>query len=281
LKNWISKSHEQFFYIKGETMISEFLSRRALPLIGMFSSMLILLIEGANLARGDFIPPSDLSPGKPYQLIFVTAGTSNAANSDIAAYNAFVTLQADALSSYVPAGTTWYAVASTYDVASTLGTNAKDNAAAYKDIPIYNTQGQRVADGYADLWDASTLKPLQHPIKYDQFGAALPDDTIVWTGSKTDGTVKFLYGTKEGPLGSLDPDPDGDNYTVFGSSTSTIGKWINRGSLVDFYEEHCFYALSSQITVPEIPIPEPGTLTLLVLGGLTALAATWIRQKLS
>jgi hypothetical protein len=240
--------------------------------------MVILLMQGANLARGDlFIPPSDLSPGDLYQLIFVTAGTMNAASDEIAEYNTFVTQQAAALSPYVQAGTTWFAVASTYDVASASETDARDNAAAYKDIPIYNTQGQRTANGYADFWNASIQNPLQHPIKYDQFGNALPDDTIVWTGSKTDGTAKFLNNTLEGPLGSLDPDQDSDNYTVFGSSTSTIGKWINRGSLVDFYEEHSFYALSSPITVTIVP--EPGTLMLLGIGALCMAAFFRLRQR--
>jgi hypothetical protein len=248
-------------------VIFPFRSRRALPLIGIFWGMVILLMQGANMARGDlFIPPSDLSPGDLYQLIFVTAGTRNAASDEIAEYNTFVTQQAAALSPYVQAGTTWFAVASTYDVASASETDARDNAPAYQDIPIYNTHGQRVANGYKDLWDGF----LQNPIKYDQFGTALPDDTIVWTGSKTDGKAKYLYGTLDGPLGSLDPDNPDDHYTVFGSSTSIIGKWINRGSLVDFFEEHSFYGLSSEVTVKLTP--EPGALVMLGVGAISLAA---------
>jgi hypothetical protein len=255
-------------------VIFPFRSRRALPLLGIFGSMIILLMQGANLARGDLIiPPSDLSPGDLYQLIFVTAGTRNAASDVIAEYNTFVTQQAAALNPHVPVGTTWFAVASTYDVASASETNARDNAAAYPDIPIYNTHGQRVANGYADLWDGF----LQNPIKYDQFGTALPDDTIVWTGSKTDGKAKYLYGTLDGPLGSLDPNNPDDHYTVFGSSTSIIGKWINRGSLVDFFEEHSFYGLSSEVTVKITP--EPGALVMLGMGAVVLLCFFNCRRK--
>jgi len=94
--------------------------------------------------QAEFIPPIGLTLGSPYQLIFVTSGTTDANSSDITFYNSIVTAQA-ALNPALPTAT-WSAVASTHAV------NANRNALAYGNIPIYNTQGLLVASGYSQLW---------------------------------------------------------------------------------------------------------------------------------
>ena len=51
-------------------------------------------------------------------------------------------------------------------MASTLTTNAIDNAPTYATVPIYNTAGQLVASGSSQLW----LSVFANPIGFDEFG---------------------------------------------------------------------------------------------------------------
>jgi hypothetical protein len=214
-------------------------------LIISFASTAVLFLAGA-VTNADVIPPGGLLPGDQYQLIFITAGTRNATSADIADYNAFVTNEA-AHSSGLPAGLTWRAVA------STPYTDARDNALAYDDFPIYNTLGQRIADRKSDLWDGSITNAI-----YDQNGLG-SGDPIVWTGSEPDGTKKHIYGPLVGPLGSNSP------YITFGTATFIDdGQWLDRGALHNFHETHSFYAMSEPIVY--IIVPEPETLILLSMG---------------
>jgi hypothetical protein len=196
--------------------------------------------------KAEVILPTDLNPGDKYQIIFVTEGTIDATSPDISVYNAFVTSEAGK-SGDLPSAD-WYAVASTTSI------DAKNNAVAYADVPIYNTQGERIANGLADLWDGAILNAIQ----YDQYGTTL-GDTFVWTGSNANGTRKYLYGSSSGPLGSPAPDDPTDPHVVFGSSTQSDSKWLKNGTFVDFYETHSLYALSGVVYIA----PEPGTLMLL------------------
>ena len=82
----------------------------------MRKSLAIFLLAAAiaSLAApvmADIIPPIGLAPGSEYQLIFVTAGTTNAESTDISTYNAFVMAEA-ALNPLLPTAT-WDAVGST------------------------------------------------------------------------------------------------------------------------------------------------------------------------
>jgi hypothetical protein len=162
---------------------------------------------------------------------------------------------------------TWYALA------STEATDAKHNAVlagADDDIPIYNTHGELIANGISDLWESNLKGKIINAIKYDQFGTTL-GDSMVWTGSQFDGTVKNISEPIIGPLGSIYP------FISFGSPTATNYKWIDRGTLADSEETHSFYALSTPITYSEIP--EPGTLTLLALGALCTSAFSRLRRR--
>ena len=50
--------------------------------------------------------------------------------------------------------------------------------------PIYNTNGDLIATGEADLWDGS----IAIPVGYDEFGNAVPVGTKVWSGTFQDST---------------------------------------------------------------------------------------------
>ena len=198
-------------------------------------------------AYGDFIPPN-LPAGSKYEIAFVTSGGTTATDPYEADYNAFVTAQAGE-NPNLPQGVTWHAIASTFENGDVQ--QAIQNAPFTSSIPVYNTEGQLVANAATPLYSESGA--ILNPIGYDQFGNA--KNTYVWTGSGGDGTF-------DNPLG---------NGIVYGppdlgySALSSYG-WLGQASYANATSVYPLYALSSPITVPE-----PGTVALLA-AWLTALA---------
>jgi hypothetical protein len=129
----------------------------------------------------------NLPPGSQYQLAFVTHGTYSGTYSNIGAYNGFVTAEA-ALSTSLPQGVTWKAIASTITI------SARQNAPTYPSIPIYNTAGQRIADNGSTFWSGAESAFME----FDQNGDSVARGLWVWTGTYSNGTT-FL------PLGGSTP----------------------------------------------------------------------------
>ena len=70
--------------------------------------------------------PSDLNPGDPYRLAFVTSTTRDATSTNIADYNNFVSGVANGVTQLAALGTTWKAIGSTSadDARDNTGTKA-------------------------------------------------------------------------------------------------------------------------------------------------------------
>ncbi|MGD9723196.1 MAG: hypothetical protein AB7O59_17825 [Pirellulales bacterium] len=189
------------------------------------------------------IPPIGLAPGASYQLIFVTADIHDALSDDIAIYNAFVTTEA-ALGT--PSGlptATWTAVASTAAVDANV--NAPSGL-----LPVYNTAGQQVAGPGVGIYTGT----LDNLVAYDQHGdvALSAQDFDVWTGSDFQG-----FGVPDATMGAL------TNETEIGH-VALDSTWLQFDIHLQTSEilfRKPLYALSSTLTVPEIP--EPATITLL------------------
>ena len=178
----------------------------------------------ANLVAA-VIPPTGLSPGTQYQLIFATADSINALSPNIADYNNFVTTEA-ALNPSLPAGVTWSAVVS----AASL--SAAANAPSIG-LPVYNTQGIEVAS--AGLYTPAVL----NPIAFDQFGNA-SGSAFAWTGSEINGSASPFQALGDGSLALI--------ATVVSSGAWTEG--FTGG--IPTSTPMPIYALSSVITVPRL-----------------------------
>ena len=176
--------------------------------------------------------PVGVNPGETYQLVFVTAGTTDALSTDIADYNSFVQTQA-ALNPTLTGtdiGVTYTAIGST----STIDANVN----AVVSGSVYLVDGSAlVATSFSDFWDGT----LSQAINKDQHGSTLLNNT--WTGSEADGTA--ASGQELGlATGS----------TFFGSSLETDATWIHAGAFGNKSVLIPMYALSSVITAP-VPVP--------------------------
>ncbi len=232
-------------------------------LLNLSVAVVILATVGAQDACAQTtIPITDA----PYRLVFVTSGTRDATSSDIADYNSFVNTQAGSL---VPT-TTWTAIASTptVDARDNTSTNTSTDGTG---VPIYNLNGQLVANDYADLWDGT----INAAINYTQDGTVRPGTLVsVWTGSETDGTEKQLLGAGRG-LGNSN-----GTYSYLGIYTATDGNWISTGSLV-LDQVRPLYAMSGILIngVDEASIPEPGSLGLGLVMAMAAGGWCVVRRK--
>lgn len=188
------------------------------------------------LAAPVTLPPG-LAPGSPYRLVFVTAGLATSSSTDIAAYNTFVSNQANSSSDLLALGTGWRVIGSTSSVDAK--TNTDTDPATGAGVPIYNLAGQLVASGNADLWDGT----LANPINRDQFGNVV--NQAVFTGTAPGGT-----GLADRQLGG---GPNGF-YVQHGIANLTHSGWTSidwAGTLAPLH----YYGISDVIGIQAVPIP--------------------------
>jgi hypothetical protein len=167
------------------------------------------------------------------------------------------------LAAVLPAGTTWDAIASIFTYHTMpynpyTYVNASDNAPAYADIPIYNTEGQLVASGAGQFYGTDSLT---NPIDYDQNGS-LNAEAPVWTGSISGGIADTDNAPQESAYGYVVGNYSVDNGVVTDAVLSgTTDLWDP--SHLDPTDEASLFVLSSPITVS---VPEPTTAGLMSLG---------------
>jgi hypothetical protein len=200
--------------------------------------------------------PVGLPPGAPFRLVFVTDGTTTASSTDIGTYDAFVNNEAVAagLDSYNGQPVTWQVIGSIDDEYPT-SIEARDRLLVSDNVPIFRLDGQRIATNGADLWDGD----IENPINVSATGALVESDSIVWTGSSSDGQVAKGLGGAPAPQGGL--------FSTLGDATRTDFGWVeNSVSPLEIEFEGVpltltarLYAVSSIIN----PVPEPAAVGLL------------------
>ena len=206
-----------------------------------------------------------------FRIALITSSRTTAdANNPISFYNGIVTTAATAVTELNDLGTTWTAIGSTIavDARDNTGTNPTISVG----IPIYTTNGVRIADDNADLWDGTLAQRLYYDIGTPDQGGwnnhGFYDST--WTGTKTDGTQAGDGTTnpQDGNALSTGPGSGGNNLTLGGSYRADSG-WIDAatGSGDDGRGRH----LLGMSGVISGAVPEPSTMGLLALSGLALL----------
>jgi hypothetical protein len=207
---------------------------------------------------GPILIPAGLSPGNQYRLVFVTADGYTATDADLADYNTFVNTEANA-SPLAALGATWY------DIGSTESDSANVNVPADPSIPIYNLAGQLVATDGASAPGGIFSGDIMNPIDYDENGNV--EFSVVWTGSLADGSTAGNVAI-------------GDQDAETGASQST-NNWLYTNSLYFYAFPYALYGISSVLTVPASPTPEPSTTILMALGGAILISAMRRKRRAS
>jgi MYXO-CTERM domain-containing protein len=223
-------------------------------------SLLAVAVAGvaSHCAAGTIVTvPPGLAPGSQYRLAFVTDDPYHATSSNIAVYNSDVNTEADSVLALDALGTTWLAIGSTATV------NAIDNIGIDSGVPIYNLEGQLIADdasaGPNGLFASTTPSTIDNFV-YTESGTN-QGGAPVWTGTGSDGRSYGSYA-----LGSTD--------VVFGTAgVSRPGGWIE-GEDIQAFLGFDLYAISDPLTVPPgSPTPEPTTTAMAVAALALAFAA--------
>ena len=148
--------------------------------------------DGVEVPANWALIPSGLSGGDSFRLLFVSSTKRDASSTDIADYNSFVQARAAAGHAALASHSSAFRA-----VASTASVDARDNTSTTgTGVPVYWVGGQKVADDYADFYDAS----WDSCVARDESGGsvALPntDATLanaIWTGTKHDGTAETAH----------------------------------------------------------------------------------------
>ncbi|NKB20958.1 MAG: PEP-CTERM sorting domain-containing protein [Alphaproteobacteria bacterium] len=213
--------------------------------------LLIMLFVGLIAGPAKAAPitiPVGLNPGDQYRLAFVTSTTTDAVNTNISFYNNFVTSLANSVSELADLGTTWTVIGSSGAIGARNNTNTNPNTET--GVGIYRTDGNKIADDNADLWDGH----LDLALNRNENGNAITGGELrVWTGTDTNGSKRAILG--------------GFLFVTFGKLDVTGNNWIARNEL-NKVSSLRLYAISDVLTVAdeEVAVPAPGSLGILALG---------------
>jgi len=241
--------------------------RRTLGVVAMVCGCLIGTAASAEQIIS-LSTPAGLTPGDHFRFLFLTAGTTDATSTDIAAYNSFVNSEAGG-ATYGGSTVTWKAIGSTSTV------DARDNVGGFGDSePVYLVNGTLFAKDLTTnaanngLWSGVVLTQPKIGIDGSVF-----QNVRVWTGSSLSGNqdTGFVLGDSVARFGLSDYQPDSWLYWNFEDQSS-------------FSQ---MYGISFQLTVagpspvPEIDPAGMGSVLALVTGALGLLERRRLKVKLA
>lgn len=183
-----------------------YLGRRTSPLWSV-------LVAGLMFSSVAWSLPPNLPADTPLRVIFVTSDTSDGNLGGLAGADTFVDTAANNPGSLL-------AGESVIAILSVTGTTAQSRFADGGE-PIYNTQGELVANSLTDMF-AGAGTNLTNAILYDETGSA--NDGIVWTGTDADGTLA--------PTHCSDYTTSSDQQDGrIGQSADADAQWVEWGTL--------------------------------------------------
>lgn len=203
----------------------------------------VLILPIFPAFAGVITPPTGLTPGEGYHLIFITSTQEAATSTNIADYNAYVQTVADSQPDLAALNLTWYAYAST-----PFNDNYDD--ISEKSDPVYSLDGTLVESSLYNTTELS-VPTFEDGSAYDP---SLYSEPYVWTGSGSNGARYCGGNCALGKPNAAYGDPTNANLWLLDSLTPDTTPLS-------------FYAVSSELTFD--PAPEPGTLSMGAFGALT------------
>ena len=224
--------------------------------IAISVSIAVVTVFSPVLHAAPWYQPDDINPGETYQIVFTTSTRITAESSDISIYRNHVNVAADLNPEL---GKITFS-----PIISTESTNARDEALVIG--PVYNTNGDLVANDFDDMWD-ETLSAI---LRYDQNGIYASADyttpQYVWSGTLSNGLKR------EGLTAGCD-------NVSYGKGDATNAQWIYTSypysgwSAPNDNQNMGLYALSDPITA--VPISSA-----IWLFGTGLIGIVGIRRKL-
>ena len=206
--------------------------------LGLVACLSYNISMAAAASAPDALVPDGLEPGQQFYVVFVTSNTINGAQTS-ATYQAFANVAAS--NDPDTAGLSWTTLFGHDD--STLVTTS---AIADPSVPIYNTNGDKVADNRAGFFSMSLLSP----ILYDESGVNL-GAVNVWTGFNYNG---HPVGIGDDSLGGNDSLHDGCVAGNAGSTDNHAFASVLSGGAGCAGANNHMYVVSQLLTVvPDLP----------------------------
>ena len=210
---------------------------------GFLLALFLILFTNQIFAGMITLTPSDLAPGDPYRLVFVTSQTRDATSTLLSTYNNFVTSVVQTNPELAGLATTWRAIAATTSSGQRniqLNTGTEFSAPGPTGVPIYTLDGVRIANDYDDLWDGF----IAHTLAIDEFGRSVNE--LDANGRAISGVEVWTGALVSGSLGSERP--------FYGNTLFTNGGWIQEGVgnlNPSNILERAFYGISDILSVSE------------------------------
>ena len=169
-----------------------------------------------------------------------TPNTANFGPGGILGADAFVQGLADTAGIGISLGITWQAVLSD----GTTNAVSRFNPT----VPVYDTQGNRIAANGGALWGVTVGTPLENPIQFDENG----DTGVfieVWTGTNTLGMLQRADSNWIAAPSSM--------LSTSGLANATGPVWINVLDTAEDVPQSVFAASSLLTASPTNSVPEP------------------------
>ena len=194
--------------------------------------------------------PAGLTAGDRFRLLFATSTTRDGTDSDIAVYNSFVQTAAAAGHADIRTYSSGFTV-----VASTAAVDARNNTRTTytnsdKGVPIYWLDGAKVADHYADFYDADWDD--ESGSKDESGDDRLFSDTteFPFTGSNNNGTGDRSIGSTCCTLGSTSVRAGAPNVPSAGNNPLSGAGGKSSSDSRPFYALSPVFVVGPGITVP-------------------------------